>query len=145
LSLNYERVISPNTTDINYPKNINIITQRSNKNNLNPVPSIELVYKIPTRITVRRNNLRAKTRPRIHARKVVTTNANFKDRHSPLPTRLSATLDLGVFESFNTKRKTLIQHARTPECDASTQRMFMSPQRIFIVFYQKVKLSKLYF
>ena len=25
---------------------------------------------------------------------------------------LSPTLDLGVFESFNTKRKTLIQHAR---------------------------------
>ena len=81
-----ERVISPNTADINYPKNINIITQRSNKINLNSVPSIELVYKIPTRITVRRNNLCVKTRPRTHARKVNVNNlvcVNFVSNPKP--------------------------------------------------------------
>ena len=79
-----ESVISPNTADC--PKNINIITQRSNNINFIPVPSLKLVYRFTTTITVPRNNLRTKSRPRAHARNVVTTITNFKDKFSPLST-----------------------------------------------------------
>ena len=39
-----------------------------------------------TTITVPRNNLRTKSRPIAHARNVVTTFTNFKDKFSPLST-----------------------------------------------------------
>ena len=42
------------------------------------------LYSIPTRITVRRNNL-PKLRPRLHARKVIAINSSFKVKTSSLP------------------------------------------------------------
>ena len=83
-----ENIISPNSADFNFPTNFNCINNINNNsfnnnNNFNLVSPTEL-YSIPTRITVRRNNL-PKLRPRLHARKVIVTNSSSKDKTSSLP------------------------------------------------------------
>ena len=83
-----ENIISPNGTNFNPPTTFNCINNINNNsfnnsNNFNLVSPTEL-YSIPTRITVRRNNL-PKLRPRFHARKVIVINSSSKDKTSSLP------------------------------------------------------------
>ena len=86
-----ENIISPNVVNLNSPTNFNCINNINNNsfNNSNNINNFNLVsptelYSIPTRITVRRNNL-PKLRPRLHARKVIVTNSSSKDKTSSLP------------------------------------------------------------
>ena len=86
-----ENIISPNVTNFNSPTNFNCINNinnisfnnSNNTNNFNLVLPTEF-YSIPTRITVRRNNL-PKLRPRFHARKVIAINSSSKVKTSSLP------------------------------------------------------------
>ena len=91
LTLVRQLTTSPNVTNFNSPTNFNCINNinnisfnnSNNTNNFNLVSPIEL-YSIPTRITVRRNNL-PKLRPRLHARKVIAINSSSKVKTSSLP------------------------------------------------------------
>ena len=86
-----KNITSPDATNFNSSTNFNCINNINNisfnncnnTNNFNLASPIEL-YSIPTRITVRRNNL-PKLRPRLHARKVIAINSSSKVKTSSLP------------------------------------------------------------